>query len=331
MAGRRRARPDAFAATAGQNQRMPDQVPVLDFAQVRTLAFATDIYAAFVRFGFVAVANHSIAPRLTEHFLGLYREFFARPEPEKMLYHQPGGGGARGYTPFGIETAKGALHHDLKEFWHVGRELPPGHRLQRYMPPNVWVGDVAGFRETSLAMFAAFDAMGLELLRAIAVPLGLERHYFDDKVQAGNSVLRVIHYPPMAPNPTASVRAGAHEDINVITLLMGAEEPGLQLLTKQGKWLDVNPPPGTLVINVGDMLQRLTNNTLRSTSHRVINPPRERAANARFSMPFFLHFNPEFEIRSLAQCVEAQGVDHYPIAITSDEYLQERLREIKLK
>lgn len=310
---------------------MSDQVPVLDFAQVRTPAFASDIHDAFVRYGFVAIANHSIDPQLTERFLGLYRAFFARPESDKKRYHQPGGGGARGYTPFGIETAKGAAHHDLKEFWHVGRELPPGHRLQRYMPPNVWIDDLPGFRETSLAMFAAFDAMGLDLLRAIAVSLGLGRGYFDDKVGEGNSVLRVIHYPPMPPNPTESVRAGAHEDINVITLLMGAEEPGLQLLTRQGKWLDVNPEPGTLVINVGDMLQRLTNNVLRSTSHRVINPPRERAANARFSMPFFLHFNPEFEIRSLPQCVAAEGVDHYPVPITSDEYLQERLREIKLK
>jgi isopenicillin N synthase-like dioxygenase len=310
---------------------MPDRVPVLDFAQVRTPAFAMDIYHAFVRYGFVALANHSIDPQLTERFLGLYRAFFARPESEKRRYHQPGGGGARGYTPFGIETAKGAIHSDLKEFWHVGRELAAQHGLRRYMPTNVWVDDLAGFRDTSLAMFAAFDAMGLDLLRAIASALGLERHYFDDKVEAGNSVLRVIHYPPMPPNPTESVRAGAHEDINVITLLMGAEEPGLQLLTKQGTWLDVNPEPGTLVINVGDMLQRLTNNVLRSTSHRVINPPRERAAKARFSMPFFLHFNPDFEIRSLPQCVAAAGVDHHPTPITSDEYLQERLREIKLK
>ncbi len=310
---------------------MPDQVPVLDFRRVREAAFAEDISNAFKHYGFVAISHHPIDRQLSERLLQLYREFFAWPAERKKNYHQPGGGGARGYTPFGIETAKGASHYDLKEFWHVGRELPAGHRLGRFMAPNVWIDDIAGFRDVSVAMFRAFDAMGLELLGAIAISLGLERNWFDDKVQDGNSILRVIHYPPMPPNPEESVRAGAHEDINVITLLMGAEEPGLQLLTKQGQWLAVNPEPGTLVINVGDMLQRLTNNVLRSTSHRVMNPPRERAAHARFSMPFFLHFNPEFEIHSLPQCVRSEGIDHYPAPITADDYLQQRLREIKLK
>lgn len=310
---------------------MLESVPVLDFKSVRQTGFATDIRQAFERYGFAVLANHGIDQALINRFLTVYREFFSWSESRKRAFHQAGMGGARGYTPFGIETAKGATHHDLKEFWHVGRELPPGSPLGRYMPPNVWVDEIAGFKDVSLAIFRAFDAVGLELLRAIARSLTLETAYFDDKVEQGNSVLRVIHYPPMPPTPTASVRAGAHEDINVITLLMGAEEPGLQVLTRQGQWLAVNPEPGSLVINVGDMLQRLTNNVLRSTSHRVINPPRERAANARFSMPFFLHFNPEFEIRSLPQCVQTAGVDHYPEPITADGYLQQRLREIKLK
>jgi isopenicillin N synthase-like dioxygenase len=331
LPGPRESMLDAFASGGRQNRAMLESVPVLDFATARAGSFAAGIRQAFERFGFAVLANHGIEQDLITRFLGVYREFFAWPEQRKRAYTQAGMGGARGYTPFGIETAKGATHHDLKEFWHVGRELPQGSPLRRYMPPNVWVNGIADFESVSLAMFRAFDAVGLELLRAIARSLQLGPGYFDDKVDQGNSVLRIIHYPPMPATPTMSVRAAAHEDINVITLLLGAEEPGLQLLTRQGEWLAVDPAPGTLVINVGDMLQRLTNNVLRSTSHRVINPPRERAANARFSMPFFLHFNPQFTIRSLPQCVQTEGVDHYPDSITADDYLQQRLREIKLK
>ena len=218
----------------------------------------------------------------------------------------PGGGGARGYTPFGIETAKGATHHDLKEFWHVGRELPPGHRFAKDMAPNIWVEGIPGFRESTLSLYESFDALGRRLLAPIARTIGLAENYFDDKVNLGNSVLRVIHYPPMPPEPTPSVRAGAHEDINVITLLLGAEEPGLEVLSRKGEWLPINPAPGSLVCNVGDMLQRLTNRRLRSTTHRVVNPPRERASKARYSLPFFLHFNPDFLIETLPQCVDAQ-------------------------
>ena len=310
---------------------MPESVPALDFAAVDTPAFARDIHAAYERYGFVVIRGHGIPHELTRQFLDAYRSFFALPEPSKRRYHVPGGGGARGYTPFGIETAKGAQHHDLKEFWHVGRELPAGHAFARYMPGNVWVDEIADFRRLSLDMFEAFDAMGRALLRAIARALGLADDWFEPTVNLGNSVLRVIHYPPLPPTPTESVRAGAHEDINVITLLMGAEEPGLQVLTKQGQWLAVNPEPGSLVVNVGDMLQRLTNNVLRSTTHRVINPPRERASFARFSMPYFLHFNPDFRIETLPGCISAERPNAYPTPITADEYLQERLREIKLK
>lgn len=310
---------------------MPESVPTLDFAAVDTGGFARDIHAAYERYGFVVIRGHGIAQSLTQDFLAAYRAFFSLPEAAKRRYHVAGGGGARGYTPFGIETAKGATHHDLKEFWHVGRELPAGHAFARYMPANVWVDEIPGFRRLSLEMFEAFDRMGRALLRAIARSLGLAEDWFEPTVNLGNSVLRVIHYPPLPPTPTESVRAGAHEDINVITLLMGAEEPGLQVLSRQGQWLAVNPEPGSLVVNVGDMLQRLTNNLLRSTTHRVINPPRERASYARFSMPYFLHFNPDFRIETLPGCISAARPDAYPTPITADEYLQERLREIKLK
>ena len=170
----------------------------------------------------------------------------------------------------------------------------------------------------------------LELLSAIARSVALPPDFFDDKVNLGNSVLRVIHYPPMPPEPTPSVRAGAHEDINVITLLLGAEEPGLEVLSKKGEWLPINPPPDSLVCNVGDMLQRLTNRKLRSTTHRVTNPPRERASKARYSLPFFLHFNPDFLIETLPQCIDAQHPNQFPQPISAHEFLQERLREIKL-
>jgi isopenicillin N synthase-like dioxygenase len=267
---------------------------------------------------------------LIDRFLGLYKTFFAWPEDAKRRYHVPGGGGARGYTPFGIETAKGATHHDLKEFWHVGRELPEGHAYRKYMADNVWINELTGFRDTSIEMFETFDSTGRRILRAIAAILNLPADFFEDKVQLGNSVLRVIHYPPMPPQPTDSVRAGAHEDINVITLLLGAEEPGLQVLSKRGEWLEVNPSPGSMVVNVGDMLQRLTNGTLRSTSHRVINPKSDRARHARYSMPFFLHFNPDFPIAALPSCVGPGKPEPLP-PILAEEYLQERLREIKLK
>ena len=309
---------------------MPDTVPTLSFAEVDTADFPSRIGAAFARYGFVIVTDHGIAQPPIERLLALFQRFFALPETEKRRYHLTGGGGARGYTPFGIETAKGATHHDLKEFWHLGRELPDGHPFRRFMPPNVWIDSIPGSRDLMLEMFESFDRMGRRLLESIARSLSLPADYFDDKVDQGNSVLRVIHYPPMAPNPTMSVRAGAHEDINVITLLLGAEEPGLQVRSRQGQWLSVNPAPGSLVVNVGDMLQRLTNGMLRSTTHRVVNPPRERAGVARFSMPYFLHFNPDFLIRTLPGCITADRPDQFPVPISADDFLQKRLREIKL-
>jgi isopenicillin N synthase-like dioxygenase len=306
---------------------MSDAVPTLDAGSAESAQFAQDIAAAYAEYGFVIIQNHGIDKALIERCLECFRHFFALPVAEKLRYKIPNGGGARGFTAFGIETAKGAQHSDLKEFWHVGRELPPNHPV---MAPNVWVDSIPGFKETTLSLYRAFDALGLRLLAAIARSVNLPANYFDDKVDLGNSVLRVIHYPPMPPEPTPSVRAGAHEDINVITLLLGAEEPGLEVLSRKGEWLPINPPPGSLVCNVGDMLQRLTNKHLRSTTHRVTNPPRERASKARYSLPFFLHFNPDFLIKTLPQYVDAQHPDQFPVPINAQDFLLERLREIKL-
>ena len=309
---------------------MTERIPTLSLPAADSDEFVRELGQAYADHGFVIIADHGIPQPLIDRLLGIFKAFFAWPEADKRRYHVPGGGGARGYTPFGIETAKGALHHDLKDFWHVGRELPPGHPYQHYMSGNVWIAEIPGFRDTCLEMFETFDRTGRRLLAAIARVLGLAPDFFEDKVELGNSVLRVIHYPPMAAQPTESVRAGAHEDINVITLLLGAEEPGLQVQTRRGEWLPVNPAPGSMVVNVGDMLQRLTNGALKSTSHRVINPASERARHARFSMPFFLHFNPDFPIAALPSCTGAGRPQPLP-PILAEEYLQERLREIKLK
>jgi isopenicillin N synthase-like dioxygenase len=308
---------------------MGDSVPTLSAHDIDTPAFAQALAAAYETFGFAVVCDHGIDPRLSAACLADFRAFFALPEIAKRRYHRPGTGGARGFTPFGIETAKNATHHDLKEFWHVGRELPPGHRLARFMPPNFWPAEIPGMRERALALFDAFDALGRRLLGAIAVSLGQPRTFFEDKVELGNSVLRIIHYP--ATHEVASgVRAGAHEDINVITLLLGAEEPGLEIQTRQGRWLAIDAPPGSVVCNVGDMLQRLTHGRLRSTTHRVVNPPCESARNARYSLPYFLHFNPDFEIRTLGDCVPEGDTAGVAPPILADDYLQQRLREIRL-
>jgi len=310
---------------------MTQGIAAVDFARwpADPAGFARDLGASFERYGFAVVAGHGLPQALIDRCLAHFQAFFAWPVADKMRYHVAGTGGARGYTPFGVETAKGATEHDLKEFWHVGRELPPGHPYRRFMPDNLWIDGIPGFRESTLALWDAFDALGRELLSAIALHLGLPRRWFDDKVGEGNSVLRVIHYPPVAPG-AGGVRAAAHEDINAITLLLGAEEAGLQVLDRDGRWLDINPAPGTLVCNIGDMLQRLTNDLLPSTTHRVVNPAEDRAARPRYSMPFFLHFNPDFEIRSLPACVGPGSPDRYPVPITADEYLRQRLREIRL-
>jgi isopenicillin N synthase-like dioxygenase len=292
--------------------------------------FATALGRSFQTFGFAIVADHGIDPDLIARTWDLTRAFFALPVEAKTRYVLEGTGGARGYTPFGVEIAKDAEKHDLKEFWHVGRDLPPGHRFRDHMPDNVWPAEVPAFKVTLQSIFAAFDATGNKLLSGIARYLGLAPDWFEPTVENGNSVLRLLHYPPI-PRDADGIRAGAHEDINLITLLLGAEEAGLQLLTKAGDWLALDPPKGAMVINVGDMLQRLTNNRLPSTTHRVINPPPERRHIPRYSMPFFLHLASDFEIRTLRQCIDSDHPDLYPVPITADEYLQERLVEIGLK
>lgn len=292
---------------------------------------ADELGQSFSEFGFAVIRDHGIPQELIDRAEKLSKAFFALPTEAKMQYKIEGGGGARGYTPFGTEKAKDAEVHDLKEFWHVGRSLPESHELADYMGPNVWPAEVDGFENTFETLYAAFETAGLRVLEAIAIHLGLERTYFEDTVKDGNSVMRLLHYPPIAgEHAEGAIRAAAHGDINTITLLLGAEEAGLELLTKQGEWKAVDVPEGALVINIGDMLDRLTNGKLRSTTHRVVNPRGEAAYRARYSMPFFLHFRPDFMIEPLASCPESETGNAPKPAISSHDYLQQRLREINL-
>jgi isopenicillin N synthase-like dioxygenase len=290
---------------------------------------ADELGNSFSEFGFAVICNHGISGELIERVEAMQKALFELPTEAKMAYAVPGGGGARGYTPFGKEIAKDAKVHDLKEFWHVGRSLPEGHPLAATMAPNVWPAELPGFRETMEEIYAAFEQAGDRVLRAIALHLDLPEDFFVATVEDGNSVMRLLRYPPLPEGvQEGAVRAAAHEDINTITLLLGAEEAGLELLTRKGEWLPINPPPGALVVNIGDMLDRLTNSHLRSTTHRVVNPSGEAARRSRYSMPFFLHFRPDFLIEPLPQWVE-QG-DVPPPPITAHDFLQQRLREIGL-
>ncbi|MBV1918948.1 MAG: isopenicillin N synthase family oxygenase [Sphingomonadaceae bacterium] len=304
-------------------------IPVLDLEETPD-HFAAQIADSFRRFGFAMVRNHGISPDMIERGWKLTAEFFALPDKDKMAYLTPGQGGARGYTPFGTEMAKGAKASDLKEFWHVGRDLEPLHPLEDKMPANVWPERPPEFRDVFSRLFAEFDRVGGVLLERIAIDLGLRADWFNAATEDGNSVMRLAHYPPVAGHPGQALRAGPHEDINLITLLLGAEEAGLELLGTDGHWHGVNPPDGAMVVNIGDMLQRLTNHVLPSTTHRVNNPQGNRSGTSRYSMPFFVHLRSDFQIRTLPQCISAGVPDQYPEPITADGYLQERLKEIGL-
>ncbi|WP_374419075.1 isopenicillin N synthase family dioxygenase [Novosphingobium arvoryzae] len=305
-------------------------LPVLSLADDAT-AFSQAIGDSFKTFGFAMVKDFNIDRALIDRAWKLSEEFFALPEAEKRSYHDPAIAGARGYTPFGTEIAKGAKAHDLKEFWHIGRDLPAGSPLADSMPPNVWPARPAGFQEVFQELYAQFDRTGATILSRIATYLGLDEHWFDAGIEDGNSVMRLLHYPPLDITDGEAIRAGAHGDINLITLLLGAEEAGLELLGKDGEWISASPPEGAMVINVGDMLERLTNHVLPSTIHRVRNPNPERARFSRYSMPFFLHLRSDFPIATLPQCVTAENPDRYPQPILADDFLQQRLREIGLK
>jgi isopenicillin N synthase-like dioxygenase len=307
-------------------------IPVLSIRQFsgHQDRFSDALGRAWREFGFVGICDHDIDDALIEKAYAVFRSFFALPMDLKQRYHQPGTGGARGYTGFGIEQARDHDVPDLKEFWHVGRELNDANPHPESLLPNLWPTEVANFRAVALELYGALDALGDRILSALAVELGLSPDWFGDKTNVGNSILRAIHYPPIEKAVPGAVRAARHEDINLITLLIGSREQGLEILTRDGRWVAVATLPGTIVVNVGDMLQRLTNHVYPSTTHRVVNPPGDLARQARYSIPFFLHPNPDFLIRTLPECISPDNPDQYPQAITAADYLAERLREIKL-
>jgi isopenicillin N synthase-like dioxygenase len=295
--------------------------------------FSDAIGDAFNETGFVTITNHGLSKALIDKLYAEVISLFALPEAVKDKYEIPGLAGQRGYTGKNKETAKGFKTPDLKEFWQIGQIVAPNSPLKAEYPDNIWVDELADFNLTTNEVYKKLETAGQHLLRAIAIYLELPEHYFDDEIHEGNSILRTLHYFPIT-NPEAlpddAVRAGAHEDINLITLLIGASADGLELLTRDNEWFPVKAYGEDLVVNVGDMLQRLTNNKLKSTTHRVVNPPVEQMKNSRYSVPFFLHPKPGMDLACLPSCIDAQNPKQYT-DITAGEYLDERLREIGLK
>ncbi len=312
---------------------MTGTIPTLDITRFDTHRdeFVAELGAAYRQWGFAGIRNHGIAQSRIDAAYEVFGQFFALPEAVKRKYHVPGSGGARGYTPFGVETAKGASHFDLKEFWHIGREIPPSSAYVAVMPENLWPEEVPGFREHGYGLYQDLDRLGSRVLSALALHLGLDAGYFATRTDFGNSILRPIHYPPITTPDVPNVRAGAHEDINLITLLVGASAAGLEVRSQQGEWVPFTSDADTIVVNIGDMLQRLTNHVYPSTTHRVTNPPGEQARQPRYSVPFFLHPNPDFVIDVLPSTITPDHPSRYPEPITAQAYLEERLREINLK
>lgn len=311
-------------------------IPSVDLADFlsgdpqRKANFVEELGKAYENIGFVAVKNHGLSDELSAKLYEKVQEFFNLPEDVKKKYEIEGLAGQRGYTSFGKEHAKGRNTGDLKEFWHFGQYVEDNDPIAREYPENVDVKELPEFNEAGKQAYQTLENTGRDMLRAIALYLGLDENYFDDKIHNGNSILRPIHYPPITEAPDDAVRAAEHEDINLITLLMGASADGLQVLNKQGEWVGVTALPEQIIVNVGDMLQRLTNNKLRSTTHRVVNPPKEQWGKSRFSIPFFLHPRSEMRLDCLEECIDQQNPKQYE-DITAGGYLDERLAEIGLK
>ncbi len=295
----------------------------------RKQKFVQEIGDAYTEIGFASVKNHFLDDNLQERLYKEVKDFFALPLAIKKKYEIEGLGGQRGYVSFGKEHAKGKKEGDLKEFWHFGQEPDKDANLIEEYPKNVYVEEQPGFNEVGMEAYRQLEKTGIYILRALALYMGLEETYFDYWVSNGNSILRPIHYPPITKEPKGAVRAGAHGDINLITLLMGASAGGLQVLRKDGVWIDAIPEPGNLVINVGDMLERLTNNKLRSTIHRVVNPPKDQWDTPRYSIPFFMHPRSEMKLNCLPECIDENHPKAYE-DITAGEFLHQRLVEIGL-
>lgn len=316
-----------------------DSIPSLDLADFtqgdehRKKKFVQQLGDAYNTIGFVAIRNHYLTDDLSQRLYAIIKKFYAQTDAIKQKYEIPGLAGQRGYIGKGKEHAKGRNTGDLKEFYHVGQEVLDNDPIKKEYPDNVWPTELPEFKEIALDVYKRLEKTGIQMLRAIALYLNLPENYFDDKVHHGNSILRPIHYFPIEdPDsvPEDAVRAAEHGDINLITLLMGASADGLQVLRRDGKWIPITALPEQLVVNVGDMLERLTNKKLKSTIHRVVNPPRALMNTPRYSIPFFMHPRSEMSLAALSSCVDKEHPKLWD-DITAGEFLNQRLREIGLK
>lgn len=321
-----------FVFTENSNMKNIPSVDLADFLSEnpkRKQKFVDKIGSAFEDIGFVSLKNHFLSDDLVGELYKEVKTFFDLPLKVKKKYEIEDLGGQRGYVSFGKEHAKGRKEGDLKEFWHFGQESTEDAEPPEEYPPNVQVKELPDFNHTGMEAYRMLEKTGVYVLRALALYIGLDEFYFDHWAANGNSILRAIHYPPITEEPKGAVRAAAHGDINLITLLMGASAGGLQVLRKDGEWMDAIPKEDELVINVGDMLERLTNNKLRSTIHRVVNPPREEWSTPRYSIPFFMHPRSDMKLNCLEGCIDAQHPKAYD-DITAGNFLHQRLVEIGL-
>jgi isopenicillin N synthase-like dioxygenase len=312
-------------------QKIPS-VDLRDFLSddpVRKQKFVNEIGTAYSEIGFVALKGHFLDDQLVEELYAEVRNFFNLPLETKEKYEIPGIGGQRGYVSFGKEHAKGRSAGDLKEFWHFGQYVSEGSKWANEYPDNVTVEELPRFNVVGEKAYKMLEKTGVYVLRALALYVGLEEFYFDQYVKDGNSILRPIHYPPITEEPKDAVRAAAHGDINLITLLMGAQGKGLQVQNHNGEWIDAIAEADELMINVGDMLSRHTNNKLKSTIHQVVNPPRELWGTSRYSIPFFMHPVSDMKLDCLPSCIDENHPKLYD-DITAGEFLNERLIELGL-
>lgn len=296
---------------------------------LRKQKFIDEIGKAYEEIGFVALKGHFLDKKLVDKLYTEIKNFFALPLETKEKYEIPGIGGQRGYISFGKESAKGKKEGDLKEFWHFGQYVDDDPERSKEYPANVEVLELRDFNAAGKEAYRMLEKTAKYVLRALALHLDLEETYFDHYIHNGNSILRPIHYPPIKEEPKDAVRAAAHGDINLITLLMGAQGRGLQVKNNKGEWVDAIAEPDELMINVGDMLSRHTNNKLKSTVHQVINPPRELWGTSRYSIPFFMHPISEMKLDVLDSCIDDNNPKQYE-DITAGEFLHERLVELGL-
>jgi isopenicillin N synthase-like dioxygenase len=312
-------------------QKIPT-VDLRDFLSddpIRKQKFVNEIGNAYQEIGFVALKGHFINDQLVENLYHEVRNFFSLPLETKEKYEIPEIGGQRGYVSFGKEHAKGRSAGDLKEFWHFGQYVSENSKYKAEYPDNITVQELPNFNAIGKETYQMLEKTGVYVLRALALFIGLDEFYFDNYIKEGNSILRPIHYPPITNEPKDAVRAAAHGDINLITLLMGAQGKGLQIQNNQGEWIDAMAEPDELMINVGDMLSRHTNNHLKSTIHQVVNPPKELWATSRYSIPFFMHPVSDMPLNCLSQCIHEDNPKQFD-DITAGDFLNERLVELGL-